>query len=82
MQSSHDGIEQVARSQPMLSRNLEHVVEAQLIELDRPGLRPAIVRFVDGENGRRVRSADHFGDLLIAWYEAFASIHYEDKKIR
>ena len=52
-----DRVEQVADALAVLGRDLEHRVEAELIELERAGLGPLVVGLVDGEDDRPVRPA-------------------------
>src|SRR5262245_30681525 len=58
-----------------------NVVEPELVKLERPCLRAAIVSFVDGQNHGHIGLANDAGDFVIARNESLASIYNKDKKI-
>ena len=53
----------------VLGGDLDHWLEAELVELDRPAARPAVVGLVDRHEHRRLRGSEAAGNLLVARHE-------------
>ena len=76
-----DRVEQVADAVAVLGADLDDVIEAEPVELERAGAGAAIVGLVDGENDRHVRLARGLGDFLVAGHKTFAAVDDEHDQI-
>ena len=59
-----DHLEQIADAVAMFGADLDHVLEAKPVQLQRTGAGAAIVGLVDRENDRHVGVTSGFGDFL------------------
>src|SRR5689334_1023071 len=75
-----DFVEQIANALAVLSGDLEHRLEAELMKLDDSGAGPAVVSLVHGNHGRLVCRAHDLCDVVIAWDEPFTAIHNQHKE--
>ena len=80
-QPLHDLIEQLAHPGPVLGGNLEHRLEAELVELHRRLQRALVVGLVDGEQHGKAGLAQLARDPLVAGDQPFASIHEQHQQI-
>jgi hypothetical protein len=77
-----DRIQKIADADPMFGGDLEHRIEAQLIELHHARLRPPVVGFVDRDERRNVSLPGRLGNFHVPGHETFTSIYNQHQQIR
>ncbi len=80
-QPRDDLVEQVADALAVLGRDLDHGLEAKLVELHRAVARPPVVHLVDRQDDRHPERRSSLRDLVVAGRRPFAAVHDEDDQV-
>jgi hypothetical protein len=80
-QAFDDFVQQITNALSVLSGDLEHRLEAELMKLEDPGTRATVVDLVDCNHRRLVCRAHDLRNVPIARHDPLAPIHNKHKEI-